>query len=69
MLCCSRIETELTGNGILFEEHLIVRKEKAVITQFRGNLHLHTVSRFRINISATLMTDLRRQLSDCFMEC
>ena len=27
---------------ILFEEHLIVRKEKAVITQFRGNLHLHT---------------------------
>ena len=68
MLCSTLIETELTGSVILFEEHLIVRKEKAVITQFRGNLHLHTVSRFRIHISATLMTDLRRQLFDCFME-
>ena len=69
VLCCSLIETELTGSVILFEEHLIVREEKAVITQFRGNLHLHTVSRFRINISATLMTDLSGELANRFMEC
>ena len=68
VLCSTLVKTELTGSIIFLEEDLIVRKEKAVITQFRRNLHLHTVSRFRIHISATLMTDLRRQLSDRFME-
>ena len=69
MLCCSFIKTELAGSVIFLEEHLIVRHKKAVITKIRRNLHLNAVSGLSIHISATLMTDLRRELTDCFMEC
>ena len=69
VLCCSPIETELAGSVIFLEENLIVRHEKAVITQIRRNLHLNAVSGLCIHISAMLMTDLRREFADCFMEC
>ena len=69
VLRCSLIETELAGGVIFLEENLIVRHKKAVITQIRRNLNLNAVSGLSIHISATLMTDLRRELSDSFMKC
>ena len=67
-LCVFLVKPLLKGNSVFLEIDSIVLHKETEITQIRRYLHRKPLFGLSINVTGFVMTDLRRQLADCFVQ-